>query len=197
MCLQKTMNLGRERLQRENHKRNLVRVWIKFMFTAEKRTKQMTFLSGLRRSQGNSNRCSTTFYERITSQGKRAIYLKSLLGQCCLQTGSWYSNSSNIIGLQFVEEPSCDWEDPKGLWRAWLLGKRHTSLPFPCSRIATVSVSLYKSDTFNLCPNLKARKERDADLKRTFFFVQKFLTCLDKALYPRMVPLSLWKVKLG
>lgn len=38
MCLQKTMDLGRKRLQGENHKRNLVRVWIEFMLTVEKRT---------------------------------------------------------------------------------------------------------------------------------------------------------------
>lgn len=86
-------------------------------------------------------------------------YLKYLLEQCCLQTDSWYSNSSNRIGLQFVEEPSCDWEEPRGLWRAWLLGKRHTNRPFPCSRTAIVSVNLYKSDTFNLCPYLRTRKE--------------------------------------
>ena len=93
--------------QRENHKRNLVRVWIEFMFTAEEnRNRELTFLSGLRCSQGNSNRCATTFSRMIVFQRKWVTYLKSLLGQCCLQTGSWYSNSSNIIGLQFVEEPS-------------------------------------------------------------------------------------------
>lgn len=135
----------------------------------ENRNRRLAFLSGLRRSQGNSNR-RCTFYRMIVSQRKWVTYLKSLLGQCCLQTGSWYSNSSNIIGLQFVEEPSWDWEDPKGLWRAWLLGKRHTSLPFPCSRIATVSVSLYRSDTFNLCPNLETRKKRErCGLKENIF----------------------------
>jgi hypothetical protein len=164
------MNLGCKRLQRENHKRNLVSVWIKFMFTVEKRTKQsLTFLRGPNFHRViNSNRCSIIFYERTASGGKWVTYLKSLLEQCCRQTGSWYSNSSNIIGLQFVEEPSCDWEDPRGLWRAWLLGKRHTSRPFPCSRIATMSVNLYKSDTFNLCPNLR-RGERCQF--RIFFFV--------------------------
>ena len=173
MCLQKTMDLGRKRLQRENHKRNLVRVWIEFMFTAEdNRNRELTFLSGLRCSQGNSNRCATTFSRMIVFQRKWVTYLKSLLGQCCLQTGSWYSNSSNIIGLQFVEEPSWDWEDPKGLWRAWLLGKRHTSLPFPCSRIATVSVSLYRSDTFNLCPNLETRKKRERCWVKENIFLQ-------------------------
>lgn len=121
---------------------------------------QLTFPSRLNSSKVILRSYSMTLYKRIISRGKQALYLKSLLGQCCLQTGSWYSNSSNIIGLQFVEEPSWDWEDPNGLCRAWLLGKRHTSLPFPCSRIATVSVSLYKSDTFNLCPNLKPRGKR-------------------------------------
>lgn len=118
------------------------------------------------RSKVYSKRYSMTLYnKRIISEGKWMLYLKSLLEQCCLQTGSWYSNSSNIIGLPFVEEPSWDWEDPKGLCRAWLLGKRHTNLPFPCSRMATVSVNLYKSDTFNLCPNLKTRKKREANLR--------------------------------
>lgn len=138
----------------------------------ENRNRELTFLSGLRCSQGNSNRCATTFYRMIVSQRKWVTYLKSLLGQCCLQTGSWYSNSSNMIGLQFVEEPSWDWEDPKGLWRAWLLGKRHTSLPFPCSRIATVSVSLYRSDTFNLCPNLETRKNRERCWLKENIFLQ-------------------------
>lgn len=85
-------------------------------------------------------------------------HLKSLITQCCLQIGSWYSSSSNMIGLQFVEEPSWDWEEPKGLCLGWLLAKRQTSRPFPWSRTATVSVNLYKSETFNLCPNLKGRR---------------------------------------
>lgn len=43
------MDLGRKRLQRENHKRNLVRVWIKFVFTAEEnRNRMLAFLGGLR-----------------------------------------------------------------------------------------------------------------------------------------------------
>lgn len=130
-----------------------------------------------------------TLYKKIISEGKWMLYLKSLLEQCCLQTGSWYSNSSNIIGLPFVEEPSWDWEDPKGLCRAWLLGKRHTSLPFPCSRMATVSVNLYKSDTFNLCPNLKARKKR-CWLRTSFTDYTKHLSCLSKGLQPRTAPVS-------
>lgn len=89
-------------------------------------------------------------------------YIKSLFRQCCLQTGSWYSSSSNIIGLQFAEEPSCDWEEPKGLCLAWLLGRRHTSLPLPWSRTATVSVSLYRSDTTSLRPNLRGDMETKA-----------------------------------
>lgn len=118
MCLQEAVNLGRERLQGENHKGYLVRVWIEFMFAAEKRTtRELTFLRGLKRCQGHAGRCSEALGGSL-SQGQWATYLKSLLGQCCLQTGSWYSNSSNIIGLQVVEEPSCDCEDPSGLWRA-------------------------------------------------------------------------------
>lgn len=36
MGLEKTMNLRRKRFQRKDHIRDLVRVWIKFMFTAGK-----------------------------------------------------------------------------------------------------------------------------------------------------------------
>lgn len=59
MCLQEAVNLGRERLQGENHKGYLVRVWIEFMFAAEKRTtRELTFLRGLKRCQGHAGRSS-------------------------------------------------------------------------------------------------------------------------------------------
>lgn len=155
MGLEKTMNLRCKHFQGEDHKRDLVRVWIKFMFTAGKRaSSELTLLRSGK-------------HPLLTLSRRVLMYLKSLSEQCCLQTGSWYSSSSNRTGLQLVEEPSCDWEDPRGLWRAWLLGKRHTSRPFPCSWIAIVSVNLYKSDTFNLCPYLRTRK---TGCLRIFFF---------------------------
>lgn len=145
MGLQKTMNLRCEHFQRENHKRNLVRVWIKYKFTAGK--------------TADSELASQEWEQSLSYFLEARMYLKSSLEQCCLQTGSWYSSSSHRTGLQFVEEPSWDWEEPRGLWRAWLLGKRHTNRPFPCSRIAIVSVNLYKSDTFNLCPYLRTGRD--------------------------------------
>lgn len=99
--------------------------------------------------------------------------LKSCCEQCCLQTGSWYSNSSNTTGLPLAEEePSWDWEDPSGLWRIWLLGRRHTSLEPPCSRTATTSGSLYRSATTSLREYLRKGKERKSKKEAFSLWVQ-------------------------
>lgn len=110
----------------------------------------------------------------------KSANLKSCCEWCCLQIGSWYSSSSNTTGLPLVQELSWDCDDPSGLWRIWLLDKRHTSLEPPCSRTATTSGSLYRSPTTILRENLERVKgnkgiRQHKHLWKTSYFVTHWL----------------------
>lgn len=84
----------------------------------KERIKHSASLSeGLEEAAGQTLRIPQKERHDLGSHWRRA-HLKSAWAQCCRQTSSWYSDSSKMMGLPVAEEPSCDWDEPRGLCRA-------------------------------------------------------------------------------